>query len=160
RRVGHHEADRIDGRTQLFGYDLCQGRTDVLPDFRLAGVDGNDAVLADVQPGRQVLRRRVAEAAAAPGAGFPLLRREGSGRNEQQDAATENLEEVSSFEIETVTRRFAELVAFHLDHRAPPFVAASRIACMILGYVPQRQTLPSKARTISSRVGFGRSRSK
>ena len=52
------------GSAQLLGDDLGQRRADVLADLDLAGVDGDRAVLGDVQPGADLAGRR--PLAAAP----------------------------------------------------------------------------------------------
>ena len=56
-----------DGDAQLLGHRLRERRADVLADLDLAGVDGDRAVLADVQPGADLLRasRRRRRRAAA-----------------------------------------------------------------------------------------------
>ena len=52
------------GRVQFLGDDLRERRADVLADLDLAGVDGDRAVFADVQPGADLLRPALTAAAA------------------------------------------------------------------------------------------------
>ena len=58
---------------KLFGDDLRERRADVLADLGLAGVDGDLAVFADVQPGGDVPGNGLAAAAAAAAAAGLLL---------------------------------------------------------------------------------------
>ena len=180
-RVGHDHVDRLDGRVQLLGDGLAQGCPDVLSDFRLARIDGDLAVLADVQPGADIPGCRLAAPAAAPALptaagrlclgliGVPIQ------QGEDEDAPAHRLQEAATIQVEMVRRTFEELVALGLDreiriklgrdagsvvHRLASFTvcAALRRAAMIRGYVPHRQILPSMYSTISWRVGLGFSR--
>ena len=63
-RVGHHQLDPLDRGVQFLGDDLRERGADVLADLDLAGVDGDRAVLADVQPGADLLRPALAAATA------------------------------------------------------------------------------------------------
>ena len=55
-RVGHHQANLTDRRVQFFRDNLGERRADVLADLDLAAVDGDNVILADVQPGAEVGR--------------------------------------------------------------------------------------------------------
>ena len=92
------------GDVQLLGDGLGQRGPDVLADLGLAGVDRDLAVLADVQPGADVLRARTAAAAAAPTPAARLLRLGVVGvpiqQVEDEDAAAHRLEEVAAIELE------------------------------------------------------------
>ena len=56
-RVGHDQTNALDRRVQFFRHDLRKRGADVLADLHLAGIDRDQAVLADVQPGADFLRR-------------------------------------------------------------------------------------------------------
>ena len=90
-------------------------RADVLADFGLAGVDGDLAVLADVQPGADVLRHGLAAASAAPAAAAGRLCFGVVEQVEDQDAAAQRLQEVAPVELELISRLLAQLVALGLE---------------------------------------------
>ena len=103
---------------ELLGDGLGQRGPDVLADLGLAGVDRDPAVLADVQPGADVLGRgTAAEAAAPPAAGLLRLRFGGIPiqQVEDEESAAHRLEEVAAIELEPVGRALAQLVALELD---------------------------------------------
>src|SRR5437879_6204441 len=62
--VGHHQLNGRDRGSQLLRHDLGEGGADVLPHLYLARVDSDLAVLADVQPGADILRSARTSAAA------------------------------------------------------------------------------------------------
>src|SRR5262249_28313950 len=88
-----------------------------------------------------------------------------------QDSAAEQTEEVAPVRIELVERLLEQFVPLRpvfrgrgerplsglRTHRPPPFnsLAAWWMAWTMRKYVPQRQTFPSMARTISWVVGVG-----
>jgi hypothetical protein len=158
--VAHHEADRGGRCAQLLGDDLRQRRPGVLSHLHFAGVHGDGAVLADVEPGADLLgRRRVpapAAAAASPAAPGFLL---GHGRRKirrddarDQDPAAQRPQKPAAVQAETVRRLGGQLVTLRLQchvvvarvspvHAAPPFgssppppiSAARRTAATIRG---------------------------
>ena len=87
------------------------------------------------------------------------------GRRDHHDqAAAEEPHEVAALELERVAARLGELVAFGFDHSRRLLIAvlpvrirsaASRTACTMRGYVPQRQTLRSISRAMSASDGLG-----
>ncbi len=94
-------------------------------------------------------------------------------RHHHEQAAAEEPNEVAAIELEEITPRLGQFVAFRLDvelfdaHRPAPVLvlvrirsAARRTAFTIRGYVPQRQTLPSSRRATSCSDGFGFVRSR
>ena len=70
RGIAHHQADGGDGGVQLFGGCLGERGAGVLADFHFAGVDGDGAVLGDVQPGADLFRHALVHAAPDAAAGF------------------------------------------------------------------------------------------
>ena len=108
----------LDRRVQLLGDGLGQRGADVLADLGLAGEDRDLAVLADVQPGADVLGRGAA-AEPPPPTAAGLLRRGFGGvpvqQVEDEDAAAQRLQEVAAVELEPVGRALAQLVALGLD---------------------------------------------
>ncbi len=168
-RVGHHHADRFRRSVQLFGNDLRERCADVLTNLGLARENADLAVFADVKPGGDVPGSLPA-ASTAPAAAARLLlgmRRVQQMKNE--NAPTQRLQESAAIQLETVVAILKKLVAFGLNieievddriarfvHRRASFnvLAAPATAARIRGYVPQRQILPFKCSTISSRVGL------
>src|SRR5262249_49100824 len=132
----------------------------------LAGVSRDRAVLADVQPGSDLLRPAAPASALPPPApggrlgGEPVAEQQGD-----DDAAADDAEELAPVPlveggtlVQLVALRVVEEVGEELlVHWAPPFsaLAACSMAATIRTYVPQRQTLPFIERTISSRLGRG-----
>ena len=135
---------------------LGQRGADVLADLDLAGVDGDLAVLVDVQPGGEVSGEVLGPARAAG-----LLGEEGrAGRGQSdRDAAADELQEPPAVEIEPMEAR--DLVLRQLPIVAPaahpgfPFFAADCTAWRIRGYTQHRQTLRASVPEMSSSLGLG-----
>ena len=146
--VAHYHADGGDRAAQLIGHRLRQRRTDILPHFHFAGVDGNVAALVDVQPGTQNLWRFRASPLATASR---LLERVGARHGEcDQDSAAQQSQEFPPIRGEPPDWAGRQFVAlrFQRVHRPPPFPAHCT-AATIRGYVPHRQTLPCMALRIS-----------
>ncbi len=103
---------------ELLGDGLCEGGPDVLPDLGFAGVHRDPAVLADVQPGTDVLGcGTAAEAAAPPPARLLRLRFGGVPvqQVEDEESAAHRLEEVAAIDLEPVGGSLSQLIALELD---------------------------------------------
>ncbi len=155
--VGHDHVDRLDWGVQLLGDDLAQRRPNVLAHLRLSRVDRDLAILADVQPGAEVVRRGLAaetSAATTPSAGRLRLRDISISIDQAEDenASAHRFQEAATIQVEAVCRTFKELVALGFDwdvevvtefgsdagslvHRLTSFTAsaAMRTAAMIRG---------------------------
>src|SRR5262249_9230135 len=137
---------------ELLGHGLGQGRADVLPDFRLARVDRDPAVLADMQPGADVLGQGRSSTAAAPAPAPGWLRRGGPlfQQGQDEDPSSPRLQETATIQVEPIGQPLAKLVPLGLDldpdlvprceaswlvHRRASFTAcaALRMAAMIRG---------------------------
>src|SRR5438552_679506 len=115
-----------------------------------------------MQPCADLLRRALAgPAPAPPAAGFLAagLRKDG----ENDYPASQQLENLAAVEVEGVGRARLQFVTFRFEgnhfRASCKRLAAISTASRMRGYVPQRQTLPCIAWTISGRVGFALPRS-
>jgi hypothetical protein len=113
-RVGHHQADAGRRHAQLLRDHLGQGRADVLADLDLAGEGRHRAVLADVQPGPDLLGQR------PPWGTLPPLRGRllGGGLTQQQghdDAAAGEPEEAPPAQLEAGPGILEELIALGFE---------------------------------------------
>jgi len=116
---------------QLFGNLLSERGPDVLAHLDLARGDGDKTVLGDVDPCRQVVRRLPARGRATR-----LLSERRGDAQADEDAASDDLEEISAIDVE-VMERARDLV---LEKLGPRVVAGAfahpaaplRIACAAL----------------------------
>ena len=110
-----HDEFNIPGRhVEFFGYSLGERGANVLADLDFAGIDGDSAVFADVQPGFDFLGKRIAAASSGSPAGF-LRHRCIFRHREDHDASSEEAEELAAIEIEMIRSGSGEFVAFGLQ---------------------------------------------
>ena len=175
--VAHDQADRRHPDAQLLGDLLRERGPDVLPHLDLAGEDGDAALGVDREPRGEVLRQLVFVARAA--ARF-LGERDGFGSDgDDENPSAEKAQEASAVEREPVEERDDVLVELGRRGWHPPltFVLSPRwgqrnefgahfdvpslrwvtdcSAARMRGCVPQRQTLRTRAPTMSSRARLG-----
>jgi hypothetical protein len=93
---------------ELVGDGLAERGARVLADLDLAGEDGHGSVLGDVQPRGEVVVGRLAPAAPR------LLALQVAGRD-QDDDASEKVQEVAAAELETIGESRVKLVALGLE---------------------------------------------
>ena len=84
-RIAHHEPDAGQRRSQLLRHSLRERSPYALPGFDLARARGDDAVLADMQPGGEILRQR-----------FAPLRVRRAGRHQHGHAAAHRGQELAA----------------------------------------------------------------
>src|SRR5262249_33603040 len=96
---------------KLFRDGLSQGSADVLADFHFSGVNADCSVLADVQPGADLLRQRIAASRGVSG----LLRTAAPEDREHDQPGSGQFEKVAATEIKMIGRRGREFVALGFE---------------------------------------------
>jgi hypothetical protein len=92
---------------------LRKRRTDVLPDFDLAGVNGNGAILADVKPRSDVLGAAATAAATTSTAGF--LRKRALDEEHDYNACANRFEKIAATDSESIRGPRIQLVTLGLE---------------------------------------------
>src|SRR6266576_1451881 len=134
-RIPHHHFNSVDRNVKLFCYSLAQGSPYVLAHLHLSGVNRHLAVLADMQPGINLLWKRF----SAPLSAAPRLLCDNRGLQDRHDHNTrpQKFEEVAAVEIEPVWSGGSEFVTFRLQrnpgirfrsHRLTPSATAGACA--------------------------------
>src|SRR4029077_3999092 len=105
----HPPLGRPQGAPKLLADNLRQGRAGVLSDLHFAGVDCDGAVLADVQPGADLLRRGWTR--SAPAASSLFLRACLRDHRDDDNTASQQLEKLAAVEVESIRGTCQQLVA-------------------------------------------------
>jgi hypothetical protein len=179
--AAHDDPDRLERHVELVRHELPERGLDALPEFDLARVQADRAVLADLEPGVDVFGDVGRAEAAAPwlgrGAGWGRLlgdliggagagggRRRGLSQGSPGRAAGADPQHQAAAGQAAGPQEVAPREAVdgrtHAQAAPPPMrPAASWTACTMRLYVPQRHRWPARAWRMSCSEGAGLLRS-